>query len=176
MTSKKPSWSGEHNYLSEAVRADEKITLPSIPGHDDRENRLLELIRQMISKNPADRPSLFKLKIDLMAIRDGATGGTPVPTPPPAPPTDGPTTIGGTPTPPTPKSDLETLGDIIKTLVDQIIAKSATPPPGAPAGGSRLRGTGVSLATAPAATPPDNSAIIASFTALADELKKIAGS
>jgi serine/threonine protein kinase len=184
MTGKKPSWSGEHNYLSEAVRADEKITLPSIPGHDDRENRLLELIRQMISKNPADRPSLFKLKIDLMAIRDGATGGTPVPPRPPGPSgpsgpsTDDPTTTSGTPTPPTstPKSDLETLGDIIKTLVDQIIAKSATPPPGAPAGGSRLRGTGVSLATAPAATPPDNSAIIASFTALADELKKIAGS
>jgi len=178
MTGKKPSWSGDHNYMSEAVRADEKITLPPIPGHDDRESRLIELIRQMISKNPADRPSLFKLKIDLMAIRDGATGGTPIPTPPtggPTPtPAEPPTT--STPAASTSKSDLETLGDVIKTLVDQIIAKSATPPPGAPTGVSRLRGTGVSLAATPSATPTDNSAIIASFTSLADELKRIAGS
>jgi hypothetical protein len=124
----------------------------------------------MISKNPADRQSLFKLKIDLMAIRDGATGGTPIPKPPEGPPKTGEST------PSTTKSDLETLGDIIKTLVDQIIAKSASPSPGAPAGGSRLRGTGVSMAATSTASPADNSAIIASFTALADELKKIAGS
>jgi serine/threonine protein kinase len=158
MTGQKPAWTGEHNYLAEAVRAGEKITIPAMPKHDGREDRLVQLISQMIATNPSDRPSLFNLKIDLMAIRDGATGGIPVPPPPPPPP--GPST------------DVEELGKTIKDLIDQVVIKTAIHKSEPSGGGSRLRGTGIAKVS-PATPTPDNTEILTSLNQIRENLKKI---
>ena len=163
MTGEKPAWTGEHNYLAEAVRAGEKITIPAIPKHDGREDRLTEMITKMIATSPTDRPSLFNLKIELMAIRDGATGGTPIP-------------IEGPPVPPVPpvgpSSDIEELGKTIKALVDQVVAKTATPKSEPSGGGSRLRGTGIAKAS-PTIAIPDNTEVLTTLNQVHDSLKKI---
>lgn len=153
MTGKKPIWTGEHNYLSEAVRAEETITIPVIPEHDGREDRLIELISQMITKNPTDRPSLFNLKIELMAIRDGATGGIIIPVPPP--------------------TNIEELGRSIKDLVDQVLAKAATPKSEATSGGSRLRGTGVHLGSSSSVPVTGDTEVATTLHQVVDSLKKI---
>jgi serine/threonine protein kinase len=179
MTGKKPTWSGDHNYLAEAVRAGEKITIPLIPGDDGRKDRLVELITQMISKDPVARPSLFNLKINLGSIRDSAGAPAPARAPviliDPAPPSTGATT--SSPTPPKTETELEVLGRQIKSLVDQIITKASTPAASPASSGSRLKGAGLNLlATTVAATPDKSSALAASLTSVAEELKKIAES
>jgi serine/threonine protein kinase len=179
MTGKKPTWSGDHNYLAEAVRAGAKITIPPIPGDDGRQVRLVELITQMISKDPAARPSLFNLKINLGSIRDSAGAPAPARAPvithDPAPPSTGATT--SSPTPPKTETEIEVLGRQIKSLVDQIITKASTPAASPASGGSRLKGAGLNLLAATAVSTPDKSlALAASLTSVAEELKKIAES
>lgn len=182
MTGSKPVWTGKHNYLAEAVRADERITIPAIPKDDDRGARLTELISQMISKNAADRPGLFKLKTDLITVRDGVTGGVRIPAPAPTDPGPKPAEGTGPATPPVPSpppaapaTDVEVLVKTIKDLLDHIASRS-TAPPASPTGTSRLRGSGMSIASPAAAVAPDNSATIEALRAVADQLKELSDS
>lgn len=162
MTGSKPTWTGKHNYLAEAVRAGETITVPAIPSDEGRGKSITELIKLMISLGHASRPGLFKLKTDLIALRDG-TGGTPRPPDTPTPPT---------PTPAPTKSDVEVLVETIKTLLDHIASRASTTPADAEPP-SRLRGTGVKIASTSSPVTSDNSATIDALRTIEELLKNL---
>ena len=126
----------------------------------------------MISKDPAARPVLFNLKIQLSAIRDSAVVKS-------LPTVSGPGTGTSTTSPASPKieTEIEVLGKQIKSLVDQIVAKASATAISPAGGGSRLKGAGLTLLTATAVSTPDKSSTLTtSLASIAEELKKIAES
>jgi hypothetical protein len=176
MTGKKPEWTGEHNYLAEAVRAGEKITINSIAKDEEKQSRLHDLLRRMISSVPSERPTLLALKNDLKTIRD-STGGVPRI----AGGTDVPTVIPVTREPEVEKpsvvaelSDVERLAEQAKNLLSAISTKSR-PASSASAPVSRLRGAGLVAAATPVA-PADHSDTIARLASIIVELQKLAES
>jgi len=176
MTGKKPEWTGEHNYLAEAVRAGEKITISSIAKDEEKQSRLHDLLRRMISSVPSERPTLLALKNDLKTIRD-STGGVPRI----AGGTDVPTVIPVTrehevekPSVVAELSDVERLAEQAKNLLSAISTKSR-PASSASAPVSRLRGAGLVAAATPVA-PADHSDTIARLASIIVELQKLAES
>jgi serine/threonine protein kinase len=160
LTGEKPTWTGDHNYLSEAVRADETISIPAIPTADGRDLELIAMLRSMIDKSPASRPGLMGIKTRLSALRD-ATGGISIirtsPDGPDGPPTSPP------PTPPTSGGAYSGITLEIAELVEQV-RKSVEP---APKPKSGLRGTMVT----PVADDSSSSKSNELLTSIRDQLK-----
>lgn len=183
LTGKKPQWSGDHNYLSEAVRSAETITIPKISEDEDKQARLHEILKRMISIDPKERPALFALSNELKTIRDGATG--PI-IRDPAPSTGGTdaATISTGPSAvvtdtgtilPTPLNDLELAIASAKRYLDLILSRKKTKVAIPPASGSRLRGTLSKLAE-PTRALDDNSALINAISEVSATLQKLAES
>jgi serine/threonine protein kinase len=195
LTGKKPQWTGDHNYLSEAVRAKETITIAAISEDESKQARLHEILKRMISVDSKERPTLFGLSNELKTIRDGATGPI-VRAPGPGPGTDSGGTSGGdtgaiaagTGTGGTDTSggvaiatssealnDLELVVASAKKYLELILSKKNNKVVEPAAGGSRLRGALAKKAeAAPAAE--DNSALINALSEVAATLQRLAES
>jgi serine/threonine protein kinase len=195
LTGKKPQWTGDHNYLSEAVRAKETITIAAISEDESKQARLHEILKRMISVDSKERPTLFGLSNELKTIRDGATGPI-VRAPGPGPGTDSGGTSGGdtgaiaagTGTGGTDTSggaaiatssealnDLELVVASAKKYLEIILAKKNNKVVEPAAGASRLRGALAKKAEAAPATE-DNSALINAISEVAATLQRLAES
>ena len=193
LTGKKPQWTGDHNYLSEAVRAKETITIAAISEDESKQARLHEILKRMISVDSKERPTLFGLSNELKTIRDGATG--PIVRPPDVFPGSGGTSGGGTGAIPagtgtggtdtsggdTVVTSSEALNDLelvvasAKKYLEIILAKKNNKVVEPAAGASRLRGALAKKAEAAPATE-DNSALINAISEVAATLQKLAES
>ena len=198
LTGKKPQWTGDHNYLSEAVRAKETITIAAISEDESKQARLHEILKRMISVDSKERPTLFGLSNELKTIRDGATG--PIVRPPDVFPGSGGTSGGGTGAIPagtgtagtgtggtdtsggeTVVTSSEALNDLelvvasAKKYLELILAKKNNKVVEPAAGASRLRGDLAKMAEAAPATE-DNSALINAISEVAATLQKLAES
>jgi hypothetical protein len=193
LTGKKPQWTGDHNYLSEAVRAKETITIPAISEDETKQTRLHEILKRMISVDSKERPALFGLSNELKTIRDGATG--PIVRPPGASTgifdasggvaviTSTGTDTGSTDTgagvavvtSTGALNDLELVVASAKKNLDLILSKKNNKVVAPAAGGSRLRGS-LSKSTEAAPATEDNSALINAISEVAATLQKLAES
>ena len=199
LTGKKPQWTGDHNYLSEAVRAKETITIATISEDESKQARLHEILKRMISVDSKERPTLFGLSNELKTIRDGATGPI-VRAPGPGPGTDSGGTSGGDTgaipagtgtgagtggadtsggdtvvTSSEALNDLELVVASAKKYLELILAKKNNKVVEPAAGGSRLRGALAKKAEAAPATE-DNSALINAISEVAATLQKLSES
>jgi serine/threonine protein kinase len=193
LTGKKPQWTGDHNYLSEAVRAKETITIATISEDESKQERLHEILKRMISVDSKERPTLFGLSNELKTIRDGATG--PI-VRPPGPGTGSGGTSGGDTGGTSPGSgtgsggtsggdtggtsagalnDLELVVASAKNYLELILAKKNNKVVEPAAGASRLRGALAKKAEAAPATE-DNSALVNAISEVAATLQKLAES
>jgi serine/threonine protein kinase len=166
LTGAKPHSTGDHNYLSEAVRSLETITIPGIPENGDKQTRLHEILRKMISINSSERPALFGLSNELKTIRDGSTG--PVAKPDELP-SDSVARVPAT------SNELDLIIAVAKTYLDKILSKGTAVVTASSSGGSRLRGTLSKLPEAPP-TSEDKTALITAMSEISSALQKLAES
>ena len=194
LTGKKPQWTGDHNYLSEAVRAKEAITIAAISEDESKQARLHEILKRMISVDSKERPTLFGLSNELKTIRDGATG--PIVRPPGTGTGTG-TGTGGTDTgagvavvtssgtdtgagvsvvtSTEALNDLELVVASAKKYLELILSKKNNKVDAPATGGSRLRGS-LSKSTEAAPATEDNSALINALSEVAATLQRLAES